>query len=475
MIYVREEDDLSCLPLKRKTIEKLRAKGVHTICGMFDEEGLKIPEVEKWFDRLTEVDEEYMLLETGHCLPARSGHLTWGLDKKMRLWIYGRGTMMNYTEGNRPPWYAIRQDIRGVVVERGVVNVGARAFEDCPNLESVMLSGDVKRISAGAFRNCYALDEILTPRVLTHWRAEMFGIPHDNALYVGDKALQNTIVSKTWCLFDDEFFVMNGTLVEYIGHKREVTIPKGIKEIGPMAFEDTPVETVHFPETLERIGVCAFQRTHLKKVTLPAGLRTVAEWAFHDIPELEQVTLLGSRVEIADTAFADTPVAPYARRIDGSWPSLLRLEVVDAPGMEPFRRLVVAPNPVPFGTKKLNVRRAAQELLNDGNILLQYFPDWEKWNTVLLRIYKCRYYCEMNPIRWCPQDLYRTNDEETWVEFDCQFGFKSTSGLSQARRKNLPQWYIMQDPDSKSIEDLAETLLKCLYPQEILPDEDDDV
>ena len=67
---------------------------------------------------------------------AASDALTWSLDKKGTLTISGKGEMPDYS-GDTPPWEKYRDDIKAVVIEKGVTHIGAQCFQFCTNLKSV--------------------------------------------------------------------------------------------------------------------------------------------------------------------------------------------------------------------------------------------------------------------------------------------------------------------------------------------------
>lgn len=63
---------------------------------------------------------------------------------------------------NRAPWS--KKDIRKVVIERGITNIGACAFANCENLTEVIFNGtELKRIGWGAFHGCTRLVTISLP------------------------------------------------------------------------------------------------------------------------------------------------------------------------------------------------------------------------------------------------------------------------------------------------------------------------
>lgn len=463
MIYLQKSDDLTRLPLKPETITRLRELGVNTIWELFDDPH-DIAEAVQWADWLCQGCTEYVLLEWGMELPARSGQLYWELDEGI-LTVYGTGVMMDYTDRFQPPWDALREDILCFRTSGHVENIGARAFENCPYLAWIELSEHTTRIGTGAFRNCVRLTEIHCPQTLVHCREASAYTTDDLVAFVGNKAFAGTGLPKAE--FGD-FYRIGGVLMEYFGDGGDVVIPEGVEEISPMAFEDAGIRSVKLPRSLKRIGLCAFQGNHLRELILPAGLEYVGPWAFHGIRELEQVTLLGRRTVIDSTAFAATPVEAQSRTEDGRWPSRYRLRLVEEPGMEPYRLVVMAENPeVCFGTKALNLRSALRELLfRGGNTLVQFFPDWNQTGHTPILVHRYSWW-------WAPPDLEAIADhlpEEAldelypWLVFwvpdeDAPI---STAGLCRKRRKNTPVWYACSGRD-KGASEVGLEFLKLKY------------
>ena len=90
----------------------------------------------------------------------------------------------------------------------------------------------------------------------------------------------------------------------------KVRIPEGVTTIGPSAFAGTisepapPLETIHFPNSLQRIENSAFAYNHaLKSVTVPANVNYIGNSAFQKNDKLEDVYVLGNRVETFDGSF----------------------------------------------------------------------------------------------------------------------------------------------------------------------------
>ena len=99
---------------------------------------------------------------------AASDALTWSLDKKGTLTISGKGEMPDYS-GDTPPWEKYRDDIKAVVIEKGVTHIGAQCFQFCTNLKSVTIPSSVESIGAAAFYRCEKLSAVYYGGTASDW------------------------------------------------------------------------------------------------------------------------------------------------------------------------------------------------------------------------------------------------------------------------------------------------------------------
>ena len=98
---------------------------------------------------------------------AASDGLTWSLDKKGTLTISGKGEMPDYS-GDTPPWEKYRDDIKAVVIEKGVTHIGAQCFQFCTKLKSVIIPSSVESAAKSSVRSlCPTRLRKLTTRPLT--------------------------------------------------------------------------------------------------------------------------------------------------------------------------------------------------------------------------------------------------------------------------------------------------------------------
>ena len=101
------------------------------------------------------------------------------------------------------------------------------------------------------------------------------------------------------------FVIENGVLKEYKGKEKEVVVPKGVIEIGKLAFlHCTSLTSITLPEGLETIGNDAFSNCHsLSSVNLPNSIKSIDEGAFFDCTSLTSIALPEGLERIGNGAF----------------------------------------------------------------------------------------------------------------------------------------------------------------------------
>ncbi|MDR0872284.1 MAG: leucine-rich repeat protein [Prevotellaceae bacterium] len=70
-------------------------------------------------------------------------------------------------DNGTPPWYASRNFIRTVNIDKGVKNIGNNAFKDCSYLTEVNIAPTVERIGVTSFMNCSNLTSLTIPACVT--------------------------------------------------------------------------------------------------------------------------------------------------------------------------------------------------------------------------------------------------------------------------------------------------------------------
>lgn len=93
-------------------------------------------------------------------------NLTWILDDYGTLTISGTGNMKNWNlssgEKKESP-FKNNKEIKHVVIEDGVTDIGYCAFGDCSNLKDITIADSVTNIGKLAFKNCSSLENIIIP------------------------------------------------------------------------------------------------------------------------------------------------------------------------------------------------------------------------------------------------------------------------------------------------------------------------
>ena len=92
-------------------------------------------------------------------------NVSWALDDSGTLTVSGSGEMKNYGSeqvSEQAPWLAYRDDIKKVIVEKGVTTLCTNAFQNCA-MESAALPEGLESISDSAFHYCESLKEIKIP------------------------------------------------------------------------------------------------------------------------------------------------------------------------------------------------------------------------------------------------------------------------------------------------------------------------
>lgn len=170
-------------------------------------------------------------------------------------------------------------NITSVVIGRNVQKVGKYAFSGCPALESVTFaeSGDVtKVIDESAFADCPSLESV---------------------------TLGNAVTRIEKCAFAATALT-------------QIVFPEGLERIGDYAFspyakgeygtyKESSLENATFGSEITYIGVGAFYCTALTKLIIPgSNLSSIGTKAFYNCDDLKSVSISGKNAGINDSAFS---------------------------------------------------------------------------------------------------------------------------------------------------------------------------
>ena len=267
------------------------------------------------------------IVASGNCGPLKNLHESmkedgsnitdtakWTLDSQGTLTISGNGDTVDcyeFKEKMIQPWSAYDDQIRKVVIEKGITSVGCYSFMKCKNLESVQLPNSLKVIGSYAFNECESLKEIKIPDSVERIY---------QCAFADCKKLKSVQLSKNLTELYDGAFEFTGLTkivipdgVKSIGYStfcfcedlKEVTLPNSLQSIFGSAFlYSTTLTAVTFPDSLEYIGGKAFNNCKkLKTVKFGNRLQEIANEAFEFCESLNNIVLPNSMKTIAERAF----------------------------------------------------------------------------------------------------------------------------------------------------------------------------
>ena len=161
-----------------------------------------------------------------------------------------------------------------------ITRIGDEAFQNCSNLESVVLSGNLEKIGESAFENCTKITEVELPETLKVMENDYYG-----GSFSGCKNLKKVNIPKT--LEQGYWAFKNCSSLTQIDWGEGVTIiPKGLFK------ECTGLKNVQLPATITAIGEEGFQQcTNLENVVFSEGLQKIGASAFENCTKLTEVEL----------------------------------------------------------------------------------------------------------------------------------------------------------------------------------------
>lgn len=265
------------------------------------------------------MDERYAIDEKIEAMRGKGfgDALDWKLDSEGRLLISGKGRLPDYSCGKKPdaPWHDKKQRIKELIVEDGVTELGAKAFEACENLEAVTLPESLCRIRYCCFRGCHKLQSVTAPRNVQYKhvyepKEEKEEKKPASSLRSKETSITLGLHSFTGTLWAikkwGDYYIKDGVLTDYFKECEDVVIPEGIHEIGMFAFMNAQIRSVRLKEGLECIAEGAFKNTLIEEVCLPHSLRRIAYGAFAGSRLCTAVFVYGNEAQIDETAFIDT-------------------------------------------------------------------------------------------------------------------------------------------------------------------------
>lgn len=123
--------------------------------------------------------------------------------------------------------------IESVVIPASVTKIMNNAFSSCENLHSVTLPNSLKMLGSSSFSGCHSLESIVIPEGVEILRSSMF----NSCTSLKSVTLPNSLKE----IYHDAF--------NHCTSLESIVIPKGVEKIGPAAFRDcTSLTSLNIPE-----------------------------------------------------------------------------------------------------------------------------------------------------------------------------------------------------------------------------------
>ena len=199
------------------------------------------------------------------------------------LTIQGSGAMPNYSSPSSAPWYSYREDIKTVIIKKGVTYIGDCVFDGCSGLTSVTIGNSVISISKYAFSGCSSLTSV------------EFHCPQIDSWFKGCTSIKEVIIGNEVTSIGDQAFKDCSGL-------SSVTIPNGVTSIGYNAFYGcSGLSSVEFH--CAQIGSWFRTNKSIKEIVIGNEVTSIGSDAFVWCSGLTSVTIGNSVTRIGEDAF----------------------------------------------------------------------------------------------------------------------------------------------------------------------------
>lgn len=237
------------------------------------------------------------------------------------LFSLDKTTLLRYPEGKAETKYSIPEGVTSihneafdhalfmeVDIPQTVTSIGSSTFENCKNLQSVLMPESVRTLGDNAFSGCTSLNDIVLSSELTEIKSFTFSrCVNLKEILIGKKVNSISPLAFYLCSslqkfnVDEEnvyFTSMDGvlfskditTLVKcpMALYKEDYYVPNGVKTINDEAFASCKnISRFFFPKSLISIGASAFENCSMSSIALPQSVVTIGDNAFSGCSLLE--------------------------------------------------------------------------------------------------------------------------------------------------------------------------------------------
>lgn len=176
--------------------------------------------------------------------------------------------------------------LNNIVMPSTVVGIYNNVFEGCESLSNVTFNDSYTTLGHHVFKKC-PLAAVTFPNTLNS---------------IGEYAFESTNL-KTVDLSNTQITSLpNGSFYD-CDKLSDVKLPKALTYIGDHAFYNSPIASITFPPTLQKIDAWAFQNAYFKDVVIPTQCSLIEQGAFSDNANLTTVFINGLECYLAYKAF----------------------------------------------------------------------------------------------------------------------------------------------------------------------------
>lgn len=166
-------------------------------------------------------------------------------------------------------------NLKSMEIPENTIRIGESAFRDCTEMKTLKIKNNCIKISERAFENCAKLEDVILPRGLT----EIYG-----GVFNSCKSLRHIDLPEKLTILGESAF-SDCVLLEAID------IPATVTKIDDLAFNGcTSMSKVELHEGLKKIGKSAFKNCRaLTKVNLPSTVSNIGNAPFRGCESLKSI------------------------------------------------------------------------------------------------------------------------------------------------------------------------------------------
>ena len=218
------------------------------------------------------------------------GGLTWNLTKSGTMTISGKGSIPDYSAVEEQPWNNNSSQIKKIVIENGVTEIGSCAFLNCGVL-SVEIPSSVTAIGSNAFKDSSLISVIIPSSVKT----------------IGESAFR-ACRNLSLATISEGVETIGKNAFRSCDKLASIALPSSIGEVGAAAFlQCQALTSVTFAPGSKQVqmGENMFMECYyLMRVTLPKSINRISEGMFQNCLLLAGVEIPQGAESIEGSAFA---------------------------------------------------------------------------------------------------------------------------------------------------------------------------